>query len=68
MVVEFPMKINEAKIRAEAKRRGLNMTAFAKEIGIGRALLYHYMRKATTFSVAEKLGAALNMDPKDLII
>ena len=62
------MKISEAKIRNEAKRRGLTITAFAKEIGIGRQLLYHYMKKGSTFAVAEKLGKALHVNPVDLLI
>ena len=61
------MKINESKIREEAKRRGLTLTAFAKEIGIRRQLLYHYMQKGSTFAVAEKLGKALNINPFDLL-
>jgi transcriptional regulator with XRE-family HTH domain len=61
------MKINESKIRQEAKGRGLTLTAFAKEIGISRQLLYHYMKKGSTFSVAEKLGKALHVDPFSLL-
>ena len=64
----FSMKINEAKIRAEARRRGLNISAFANEIGIKRQLLYHYMKKGKTFFVAEKLASAIGLDPKDLIM
>lgn len=64
----LPMKINESKIRAEAKRRKLNMSEFAKEIGIDRASLYYYMTKGCTFAIVEKLGAAIGIDPKDLII
>jgi predicted transcriptional regulator len=62
------MKINEKKIRDEASRRGLSVTDFAAEIGIKRTLLYHYMRNGATFTVVERLGKALNLDPKDLLI
>ena len=62
------MKINEQKIRDEAKRRKQTMTQFAIDIGINRQLLYHYMKKGATFSIAERLGEALKIDPKDLII
>jgi predicted transcriptional regulator len=62
------MKINEKKIREEAKRRDLSLTDFAHQIGIKRTLLYHYMKNGATFAVAERLGKALNIDPKDLLI
>ena len=63
-----PMKLNIEKINRELKRLGWSKPRLAKELGLTRQGVYYYLSSGATIWKAERLGDALGVDPKDLLI
>jgi hypothetical protein len=61
------MKLNISKIEKELNRQGITKTAFAGTLNISRQRLY-IMLKTPTLKTAERLGKALDIYWKDLLI
>ena len=63
------MKVNTEKINGELERRKWSITKLALESGITRQALYLIFDKETaSLKTINKIGKALNYDPKDLLI
>ena len=62
------MQINTTKIKFEIKRLGHDMAWLAKEMGISKQAAYDQIHNAKTLKIIERIGVAIGIDPKDLII
>ena len=62
------MKLNIEKINRELRRLGWNKPRLAKELGLTRQGVYYYLSSGATTWKAERLGNALGVDPKDLLL
>ena len=60
------MELNINKIHRELKRLGKNQSWLANEAKMSRQLL-SYLLKKKSVGGAEKIGKALDIDPRDLI-
>ena len=60
------MKLNTPKIKNELKRLGKTQTWLADKAGMSRQLLSYVLLKQA-LSGAEKIGKALDIEPRDLI-
>lgn len=61
------MKLNTLKINKELKRLGKSQKWLATKIKVSPQLLYYWLKKQNLRG-ADKIGKALNISPKDLII
>ena len=69
MIVSYTMKVNSEKILSEIRRLGWSQARLAKEIGITRQAINYIIKESVTkISTLNKIGKALNFDPKDLLI
>lgn len=63
------LSVNINLIRDDIRRRGVSLTAFAREMGMERDTLYKiFQRRRAGLGNIEKLAEALNRSPKDLLI
>lgn len=60
------MKLNTDKIHKELKRLDKSQSWLAEKAGMSRQLL-NYLLKSQSFKGAEKIGKALDIEPRDLI-
>ncbi len=60
------MKLNTDKIFKELDRLGQTQSWLAEKAGISRQLL-NYLLKKQSLKGAEKIGGALDIEPRDLI-
>ena len=61
------MKLNTTKIKNELERIGHTQSWLADKMNISRQLL-SYMVRSKKITHAERIGKALGIEPKDLII
>lgn len=61
------MKLNTKKIRAELDRIDKSQTWLADRLGISRQRVWQILRDASLKN-AERIGKALNINPRDLIL
>ena len=63
------MKVNTKKIKIETKRLGWTLSTLAIKVGIPRQTLYLVLQNETAqLSTLNKIGEALALDPKDLLV
>jgi plasmid maintenance system antidote protein VapI len=64
------MKLNVKKIELELERIGKNQVWLAREMKVKRQWVHYLMNSTngTTLKTIERIGKALGVDPKDLII
>ena len=60
------MELNTDKIKKELRRLGKNQTWLANQADMSRQLLSYTLLKKS-LSGAEKIGRALDIEPRDLI-
>jgi hypothetical protein len=62
------MKVNIPKIEAERKRTGENKKVFSSRLGLKLSAYIKMQRsESTTIKTLAKIGAALHVDPRDLL-
>ena len=64
------MRLNKRKINLELERLGWSKYRLAKEIGVKRQWIYAILANSggCTLKTVDRIGQALGVDPKDLII
>jgi lambda repressor-like predicted transcriptional regulator len=63
------LSVNIKLIRDDIRRRGISLTAFAREMGMERDTLYKiFQRRRAGLGNIEKIAEALHRSPKDLLI
>ena len=63
------MKVNSKKIYFEIERLGWSLNRLGIEIGMTRAAISILLkRERAPLNTLNKIGEALNLDPKDLLI
>ena len=63
------MRLNTELLRQMIKDKGLTIEETANRAGITRQNLHMiFLNKSTKIETVGKIGEALNMDPKDLLI
>jgi hypothetical protein len=65
----FPMRVNTEKIDAERERIGESKSKFAARLGMKLpAYLQMMVCASTTIQRIAKIGDALHLDPRDLLL
>jgi len=63
------MQINIDKINRELKKRKWNRSELARQMGIDRQLVNHYLNhNINSMKIVDRLAVALKMKSKDLLI
>ena len=64
------MELNRKKIVMELDRLGKNQAWLAREMGVTRQWIFQIINNSNgaTLKTIDKIGQALGIDPKDLII